>query len=157
MAGTTTWARWAWSNGLGRWHRLFTDGDLTKTACGSRRAGPKHVAKQTSTTPTSGPICKVCKDLDDLLQKVMTGKLTDAVAGKESTITLPATEVKELVPTGAAAKPEPPEGICTCGCDQSDEARAYKAAVADWEASERARKQAEFEAFLAKRTAGSAA
>jgi hypothetical protein len=37
-------------------------------------------------------------------------------------------------------------GFCPCGCGQSDEARAYKAALAEWEVAEKARKYAEWQA-----------
>lgn len=133
------WARWRWSNGLGRWHRLFTDGDLSKTACGSKRKSDAHVAEQTAERPGGGNVCPVCRDLDDILRKVMTGQLTDLVAGAAPVLTVPA----------AAERPLAPVGVCTCGCVRSDEVVAYRAALAAWEDAERLRKQAEFEAFLA--------
>jgi hypothetical protein len=136
MADKTTtakWARWQWSKGLGRWHRLFTDGDLTKTACSAPRKSGSHVASTTAERPENGPVCPVCDSLDSILNKVMAGTLTDAIA----------------TTTIAAPMPLAPVGMCICGCDKSDEAVAYRAALAEWTENERARKSAAFDAFMA--------
>lgn len=134
-APATTWARWSWSHkGLGRWHRLAVDGDLTKTACSSPRKSQEHVAATTSATPTAGPVCPTCKSLDDLLQRVMSGALTDAIA----TTTVPAAPEKVLVPAG----------MCVCGCDKSDEAVAVRKAIEAQAEAEAFARAAAFEAFL---------
>lgn len=138
-----TWARWNWSKGFGRGHRLFADGDLTKTACNSPRKSATHTAVKTYTQrPTDGSNCPVCVSLDDLLQKVMTGALTDAVATTKVAVTIP----------------EPiavPAGACLCGsarCDMGG-VREIRAAIAAREAEIAAAKsaaaEAGFEAYLA--------
>lgn len=137
MTELTTWARWQWPHkGLGRWHRLFADGDLTKTACQSPRSGPDHVAAESTSRPTSGSICMVCSNLDDILQRVMAGKLTDAVATTTAPMTLPE---RPLAPVGMA---------CGCGCDKSEAAVAYRLELAAWEEETRAIKRAQFEAYV---------
>lgn len=148
------WARWEWSKvKRGRWHRLFADGDLAKTACGAARKNSKHVAVETAGQPTGGKVCETCALFDGLHQKLVT--VTDVIA-KAPTFTLadiladaPATTVTaQVAPQATDGRPVAPKGYCPCGCDQSDEARAYRAALADWERAERERKEAEFAAFL---------
>ena len=51
---SATWARWKWSRGLGRWHRLFADGDFSKTACSAPRKTNAHLAEQTAGTSGDG-------------------------------------------------------------------------------------------------------
>lgn len=133
------WARWKWSHGIGRWHRLFTDGDLTKAACGSKRKSDRHVAEQTASKPTDGAICPVCEALDMLLDAVMTGKLTDAVSDKP--LTVPAIPEPVLVPAG----------ICICGsagCDKGEAVELRKAHEARKAAIAEARR-VEFALYLA--------
>lgn len=136
MDELTTWARWQWPHkGLGRWHRLFADGDLTKTACSSPRSGPDHVAAQSTTRPTSGAICMTCSMLDALAERSMTD--TDAVATSVVELVLPE---RPLQPVNLA---------CICGCVKSDEFVAYKAELEAWEAECAAVKRAQFEAYVA--------
>lgn len=139
MATTTTsakWARWNWSKGMGRGHRLFTDGDLTKTACQTPRKNAKHAAVKTyASKPTDGPICPTCELFDALHQKFV--QTTD-------TLTLVG------VAAGPTAEPQlPAEVPCGCGCVKSEAFVAWKQAHDAWLDSERERKSAAFEAFIA--------
>lgn len=144
------WARWAWSKKIGRWHRLFADGDLTKTACQTPRKDAKHSAVQTGEQPSGGAVCPSCSLFEEMRAKL--GQVTDAIA-KAPTFTL--ADILAAAPVAAQAAPQPtdgrpvaPEGYCGCGCQQGDEARAYRAELKAWEASEATRKQAEFAAYL---------
>jgi len=141
-----TWARWKWSKGLGRWHRLFADGDLTKTACGSARKSDHHVAEQTAERPTSGPLCKVCEMLDD-----------------------PRPEGLDRHPHGCHRRDGHPgrgsssrsahwsrSGLASCGAAHctTEEGREYREALVAYEAEVAAAKRAAFAAFIATREAG---
>jgi hypothetical protein len=144
------WARWEWAGKkLGRWHRLFTDGDLTKTACQTPRKDAKHSAVQTAGQPTGGAVCPTCSLFDSLHKKLVT--TTDAVA-TDSIPTFTLADILTAAPVASQAtdgRPVAPAGICGCGCQQSDVARAYRTELKVWEAAEAARKQAEFETYLA--------
>lgn len=107
VPANTSWARWQWSKGLGRWHALFVDGDLTKTACSSPRKNGHHVAAVAAARPADGPLCPTCKALDDIVEKSKAGQMTDAVATTK--IAAPAVE-KIAVPAGA----------CLCGAASCD-------------------------------------
>lgn len=136
------WARWQWSKGMGRWHRLFTDGDLTKTACQTPRKSSKHAAVETSATPAGGPVCPTCDLFDQLHQKLV--NTSDAIATTTIEVALP---VAAPVATG---EPVLPEGLCACGCVKSDLWADWKRDHDAWVAAEHDRKVAAFEAFLAK-------
>lgn len=139
-----TWARWNWAKGFGRGHRLFADGDLTKTACSSPRKNATHTAVKTyGQRPADGPICPTCKSLDDLLAKVMTGAC-DAIS-----------TTKVEVTAAPAEKIAVPAGACFCGAAKCDMGgvREIRLALAEQAkadaAAERLAKEAAFEAFLA--------
>lgn len=132
-----TWAQWRWHRGLGRWHRLFTDGDLSRTACDTPRKNGAHLAEQTAAKP-SGTICPICDALDTILSKVMSGEMTDAVATTTVTVTVPD---PILVPAG----------VCVCGAAHcnTEEAIALRVEIDAREQAIRAAKEAAFEAFVA--------
>lgn len=155
QSSSARWARWEWSKvKRGRWHRLFTDGDLTKTACQTPRKNAKHAAVQTAGQPTGGAVCETCALFDSLHDKLVA--TTDAISTvKVGTFSLAdiltaAPVTAQAAPQATDGRPVAPQGICTCGCDQSDEARAYRKALAEWQDAEKARKQAEFEVYLEK-------
>lgn len=129
------WARWEWSKGKGRWHRLFTDGDLTKTACQTPRKSASHTAVETAMEPGK-PVCPTCDLFEQLREKFV--NQTDAIA----TTTVP------------VAVPDPvlvPAGVCICGaaaCNTA-EAIAIREAIAQREALVSAVRHAEFDALVA--------
>lgn len=147
MADKTTsakWARWQWSKGLGRAHRLFHDGDLTKTACQTPRKDAKHAAVTTyAAKPASGPICSTCQLFDQLHEKLV--NTTDVIATTTVETTVPA----EPVPAGTTEPALPASVSCGCGCIRSDAFVAWKAEHDAWLDAEKVRKNAEFEAMLA--------
>lgn len=139
------WARWQWSKGLGRWHRLFADGDLTKTACGSPRKDGQHVAAVSAAQPSGGSLCPTCKWIVELNDKLH--GTTDAIATDKITVGVKspsATPIPSLVPVGISV----PVGACLCGAAKCDQGgiRDIRLAV---EAQKRADAEAGFAAFLA--------
>jgi hypothetical protein len=148
------WARWNWSHkGLGRWHRLFADGDLTKTACGSPRKDGQHAAAVAASKPTSGPMCPTCKWIVELDEKMhgVTDAISDqqVMAGIETPAEAP---LPALAPVGARpADVVVPQGVCVCGCDKSDAAIAFRAKIAARRAEQRAFDEAQVAAILAAR------
>lgn len=130
------WARWQWSKGLGRAHRLFNDGDLTKTACQKPRKSASHAAVETFASKPAAPVCPTCELFDQLHEKFVA--TTDAIA--TTTITV--------------STPEPvlmPAGVCICGAAScnTEAAVAVRAQIAAYEVALSAARHAEFEALVA--------
>lgn len=138
------WARWNWAHkGLGRWHRLFTDGDLTKTACQSPRRDGMHIAATTATTPENGPMCPTCKWVNDLHTKLV--KTTDAISDTKVPVTVGGGERPADIPV--------PVGVCVCGaagCNTPD-VIALREKITVRRAEQRAYDEAQVAAILAGR------
>jgi hypothetical protein len=148
MKETSKWGRWQWPNGLGRWHAVMSVGQahedgiptpkmVVLLACGRVRAVPKVMALR----PGPEQCCPTCAHLDDLRIAYVPEK-----ADAPARMAVPAGHPAEKPAEAPYGRPVAPLGICLCGCDKSDEARAYEAALAEWEQAEKARKYAEWEA-----------
>ena len=149
------WGRWEWPNGLGRWHAIVGMGQayevsgptpkamkVAALACGRVRPLPKVMAGR----PGPEQCCPTCARLDDLRIAYQ-----PETADAPERVAVPAGRPAEKPAEGNVARPVAPVGICLCGCNQSDEARAYKAALAEWEKAEKAPKVAEWQAYDATR------
>lgn len=130
------WGRWQWPEKIGRWHAIAasTDG-VYSLACGRTRQAPKITAGR----PDNAQCCPTCATLDNLRIAFRERGHTEPV----SPVTITPAPVRELVPMAS--------GRCTCGCDQSDEARALREQVAAAEETTKAQRAAEFDAYLKER------
>lgn len=153
---SSKWARWDWGKeGLGRWHAIVATGEgvskdgtsvgqVAQLACGRVRKAPAITAGR----PGTEKCCESCRKLDDMRTKMHDRKV-DTIETL-STVTLPPLTLTPEVVTAADGAPvAPADMVCSCGCDKSEAAVAYRLALAEWQVAERARRNAEFEAYVA--------
>jgi hypothetical protein len=159
---SSKWARWDWGKeGLGRWHAVVATGEgqtpdgtplgqVAKLACGRVRKAPAVTAGR----PGTEKCCDSCRKLDDLRTQMHDRKVDSTES--LSTVTLPPLSVSpEAVTATGGAPVAPADMVCACGCDKSAAAVAYRLALAEWQGAERARRSAEFEAYVASKAVAS--
>jgi hypothetical protein len=143
MATPSKWARWHWKDtGIGRWHALAggTSEGTVALACGRVRKAPAETAAR----PSNDKCCPTCRSFDDLRLGYKAETAEDLIA----TIAIPVKAAPELVTVGDLT---PPDGICICGCDTSDEAVEWRRKVEADKERRKAEALAGFEAYLAEK------